>query len=133
MRFGRFSPSGKLLVTVGAENAARVWNIETGERIASLRGHTGPIRSVAFSHDGRLVVTAADDGTVRIWRARTGGLWAELWQGHAVAATTAVFAPGGRRVFVGDERGEARIYACELCGSVDLRGVARRLLPVVRR
>ena len=133
MRFGRFDPSSRLLVTVGAENAARVWNARTGKRIASLRGHSGPIRSVEFSDDGSLVVTAAEDGTARVWNARTGALWAELWQGHAFAATTAVFAPDGRHVFVGDERGEARIYECAFCAGAELRNVARQLLPVTVR
>jgi hypothetical protein len=133
MRFGRFDPSSRFLVTVGAENAARVWNARTGKRIASLRGHSGPIRSVEFSDDGSLVVTAADDGTARVWNAQTGALWAELWQGHALAATAAVFAPDGRHVFVGDERGEARIYSCEFCAGGDLRSVARKLLPVTVR
>ncbi|MGE5560170.1 MAG: tetratricopeptide repeat protein, partial [Chloroflexota bacterium] len=35
--------------------------------VRTLRGHSGPINTVAMSPDGRRALTAGDDGTMRIW------------------------------------------------------------------
>ena len=47
-----------------------MWDATTGEARATLRGHDGTLRSVAFSPlpESRLVLTGGDDGTARIWR-----------------------------------------------------------------
>jgi WD40 repeat protein/tRNA A-37 threonylcarbamoyl transferase component Bud32 len=39
---------------------------------AALRGHRGPVWSVAFAPDGRTLATGSDDTTVRFWDAATG-------------------------------------------------------------
>ncbi len=54
----KFSPDGKHLITRAAD-AARLWDIETGQTI-SLVIHESGMRDVAFSPDGQLVATAAD-------------------------------------------------------------------------
>src|SRR5205807_6686045 len=47
------SPDGLTVLTGGADGTARLWDTFTGEVRATLRGHRGPIASVAFSENGR--------------------------------------------------------------------------------
>jgi WD40 repeat protein len=53
------------------DNPIRVWNLDTGEAIHDLRGHTDWVRDLAFGGSDRLV-SAAQDGTVRVWDVERG-------------------------------------------------------------
>jgi WD40 repeat protein len=124
----RFSPDGRLIVTAGDENAARVWDARTGDKLAVLGGHTGPLHDAAFSADSSLVVTASEDGTARVWNARTGELLTELAQGARGAAWTAGFTPSGD-IVVGST-GRVATYRCNVCGGADqLLARAKQLEP----
>jgi WD40 repeat protein len=65
-----FSPDGSLLVSGDSAGSVQIWDVETGERLADLRGHTLAITGVAFAPDGMSFATASRDGTVRVWGIR---------------------------------------------------------------
>ena len=52
-------------VVSGDGSAIRVWSHVTGRRIATLKGHTGRVHSVAY--DEELVVSGCSQGAVRVW------------------------------------------------------------------
>ncbi|EFA86746.1 component of gems 5 [Heterostelium album PN500] len=57
-----------LLVSCSADCTAQVWNIETMQPIANIRGHDGRVLTVHWSHIYRDVVfTGGEDQTVRMW------------------------------------------------------------------
>src|SRR5262249_28432417 len=62
-----FSPDGKSVATGGADGAVRVWDVETKEVVALLRGHTSQVTAVEFAPDGRSLVSGSRDGTVKVW------------------------------------------------------------------
>ena len=74
-----FSPDGKLIASVSADNTAKIWNVATGALQSTLRGHSNQIYGVAFSPDGALLATASWDATVRLWRVAGGALVATLF------------------------------------------------------
>ena len=44
---------------------AKVWDVATGEELATLYGQTGALNELAYSPDGNRIATAAADGSIR--------------------------------------------------------------------
>jgi len=88
-----FSPDGSLLATATGfpGTSAELWDVETGELLNTLQGHTGSVTSLDFNPDGSLLATAGDDGFLVLWDVATGeglvGLDQEVW------VTDVAFAP----------------------------------------
>lgn len=81
------SPDGLQAITGNV--GARVWDLRTGERTASLRADTD-VEAVAYSSDGTLVATGLLDGTVKLW---SGDTLAEVRTiaGHTDGITSVAF------------------------------------------
>ena len=45
----------------------RLWDSDSGQRLATLRGHESRVRSVAFSPGGNLFLSSGDDGATKLW------------------------------------------------------------------
>src|SRR5262249_6763750 len=45
-----------------------LWDVSSGRELQQLKGHRGPVETLAFSPDGRLLVTGASDGSIRVWQ-----------------------------------------------------------------
>ncbi len=75
-----FSPDSQFLVTgnhsvLGQErpNFSAVWDLQTGEKTADLRGSQSDITSSAFSPNGLYVITTDRNGNISFWSADEGG------------------------------------------------------------
>jgi eukaryotic-like serine/threonine-protein kinase len=103
-----FSPDGRRVLTLSAEGA-RLWDAETCQPLASLKGHTRPVVAAEFSPDGRWVVTASDDRTARVWDAATGEDVAVL-RGHELKLISAAFSPDSQQVVTASADQTVRLW-----------------------
>src|SRR5439155_26546458 len=71
-----FSPDGRRLATGGEANTVKIWDVQNGQELHTLRGHKGDVYTVAFSPvgDGRWTATGGEDSAVKIWDSHTGEL-----------------------------------------------------------
>jgi WD40 repeat protein len=92
-----FSSDGRRMVTA-SNDAAWVWALDSGKRIAVLRT-AGSVRSALFSPDGhRIVTTTSDsDGLTQVWHVGSRKEIAVLGA-HAGAVKSVSFSPEGRRI-----------------------------------
>ncbi len=61
-----FSPNGKILVSGGADQRVRLWDLTTGQHLHTFSNHTSKISAVGFVRDDMLA-SGSSDGTVFIW------------------------------------------------------------------
>src|SRR5262249_28512375 len=54
------------IVTTSTDGTARLWSLDTGDLLATLRGHTAQVNDAIFAPDDQLVTVAAG-GTARVW------------------------------------------------------------------
>ncbi len=62
-----FSPDGALLAAGDTTGTVSMWNIDTGEELLTLNGHTNWVFDLAFSPDGTRLATSSLDGTAKVW------------------------------------------------------------------
>ncbi|HEY3967435.1 MAG TPA: protein kinase [Planctomycetaceae bacterium] len=107
-----FSPDGTHVVTGSWDNAARVWDAQTGIAVKKLEGHTSNVNSAVYSPDGSLILTASDDKTAILWNAESGQAIRTL-RGHADRIRSAVLSPDGRQILTASNDSTARLWSTE--------------------
>ncbi len=88
-----FSRDGRLLAAAGNQGKIMVWNVATGEEIASWQ--TAQARRVAFHPDGSYLAIGHTDGTIAFWDATT---WEKKrsFYAHQHGVQSLRFTPDGR-------------------------------------
>lgn len=63
-----FSPDGQTLAGGGLAGRINVWDVQSGESIQTLAGHSRWIESVIFSPNGKFIVSGSGDSMVKLWQ-----------------------------------------------------------------
>ena len=68
-----FNPTNDLILLSGGQvdRDVKVWNSETGQQIAALKGHNGDINSIKMASDGSFAISVGTDNKVLIFDIRT--------------------------------------------------------------
>ncbi len=94
------SPDGKRAVSAIDDGTLKVQNMETGEGISLMPGHTGPVTACAYSPDGKRIVSASRDKTLKVWdveEVETSEMTSTM-PGHTDPVTAFAYSPDGKRI-----------------------------------
>mmetsp|Transcript_106640 Transcript_106640/g.147615 ORF Transcript_106640/g.147615 Transcript_106640/m.147615 type:complete len:106 (-) Transcript_106640:309-626(-) len=67
-----FNPTNDLTLLSGGlvDTDIKVWNSETGQNVANLKGHTNSIYSIKMASDGSFAISVGTDSKIMIWDVR---------------------------------------------------------------
>ncbi len=105
-----FHPTGAVLATANLDRTIDVWDVRDWRLLATLRGHTGEVLSVAFSADGELLASGSMDYSVRLWHWRSGQCLATL-RGHTSYVSAVAFRPDGTLLASSSWDGTVQLWA----------------------
>ncbi len=95
--FGLAFADGKTLAVAGKDDAARVYDTETGRAARPLRGHLGWVRAVAFTPDGKTLVTGGQDAAVKLWDV-PGAADPDVLRAHTGWVNAVAFSPDDKKL-----------------------------------
>ncbi len=104
-----FHPDGRRVVSGGYDDRVRLWDLESGEQVGELLGHTSDVYHLEVSGDGRVISTSADS-TIRAWNPDTGEQVTGV-VGHPPGGIPSVaLLDDGWRVVTGGGDGSVRLW-----------------------
>ena len=102
-------PAGKVVVSsTWGEAAIRVWDVEKGEQVGTLKGHSGAVGTVLYSPDGKTLASCGDT-TVRLWDVDTGEV-RKVLRGHQKSVESLAFSADGKTIASGGFDDAARVW-----------------------
>jgi WD40 repeat protein len=111
MVFGLAFSSHNKLVSGGADETVRLWDVDASKEIRQFAADNHQlVRSVAISPDEKLIVAGYEDGTMRRWDADTGKPLGQLMTGHTRGVGALTFTPDGTRIVSGSDDKSLRVW-----------------------
>ena len=111
------SPSYPVLITGSYDRTVRIWNLDTGEEVRTLVGHTRAVRALQF--DQMLLFTGGMDGTVRMWNWKRGECL-RILEGHSDGVVSLNY--NGYLLATGSADSTANVWNLRTGNKFSLRG-----------
>jgi WD40 repeat protein len=87
---------GRRAISASYDRTLKIWDLETGQALRTLEGHTDTVNAVAAYANGRRAISASEDKTLKIWDLETGQTSRTL-EGHTQDVEAVAVYAGGRR------------------------------------
>ena len=106
-----FAPDGRTILSGSGDKTLKLWDVASGQKIRTFRGHSSYISSLAFASDGSTILSGGGygDNTIKLWDVNSGQE-IRTFQGHSDWVNSVDFASDGRTVLSGSQDGTLRLW-----------------------
>jgi WD40 repeat protein len=94
------------------DKTLRVWDIESGDDMQTLMGHTNWVNAVAVTPDGTHAISGSSDKTIRVWDIESGEEIQRL-KGHTREVNAVAVTPDGKHIISGSGDKTIRVWDIE--------------------
>jgi WD40 repeat protein len=107
------SPDGSVIVSGHFNGDIKLWDIDNGDLLHTLKGHTAEVTSLSISPGGNFLATGAIDGISRVWNIDsilTGPNLEFVLKGHKGPVNDITFSPDGSLIATASEDSTIRFW-----------------------
>ena len=104
------SPDGSKLAS-SSRGMVFIWDLQTGDTLMTLKGHTNRVNSVSWSPDGNMLASGSKK-EIKLWDINTGKEIKTL-KGHTDDVNSVSWSPDGNMLASGSYDGTVRIWYLE--------------------
>lgn len=94
------TPDGRKAISGTYDGSVKVWDLESGECIRTLEGHSDTTSSVCITPDGRTAVAGCSDGFLIVWDLESGECLRSI-EGHSASINSISITADGRTAVSG--------------------------------
>ncbi|MCY4464717.1 MAG: WD40 repeat domain-containing protein [Chloroflexi bacterium] len=107
----RWSPSGDMLAIAGGEGLAVYRGGFGGTADFHLRGHSAPVKDIAFHPDGQLIASCSADTRIKLWKIAAQSIAeSATLAGHPGSVEALAWHPDGSSLASGGADGSIRLW-----------------------
>ncbi|KAJ5075902.1 lissencephaly-1 [Anaeramoeba ignava] len=89
----KYHPVFSLVATVSEDATTKIWDIESGEMIESVKGHTNIVQDIDWNEDGKFLVTSSADMSVKVYDSQRDWNCIKTLTGHEHNVSGVAFVP----------------------------------------
>jgi len=120
-----FAPDGRHVAAGGNDEDGgyiKIWNIDAGELVRVIRGHTDAVLSVTYNADGSRLLSSSSDNTARLWNTESGAL-VRTFRGHTWWVWSAAFSPDEKAIVTAGQDRKCIVWPLEGVDDADLKAL----------
>lgn len=91
------TPDGQRAISASGDNTLKVWDIDSGEKLHTLFGHSSEVDVITITPDGQHLVSGSRDNTLKLWGLESGDEILTL-RGHSDRIYAVDISPDGHHL-----------------------------------